>query len=66
MTDILSMWTDAAVETKEAKVEDLLDPLCFAWKEKFDQHKLKYIVDHLEEFKEKIMSVGHTSRTKTN
>ena len=60
MTDILSMFAESAVvETKKAPVEDLLDPLCFTWKEKFDQHKLKYIVDHLEEFKVQIMSVGH-------
>ena len=60
MTDILSMFTEsAAAETKEVPVEDLLAPLCFTWKEKVNEHRLKYTIDHLEEYKEKIMSVGY-------
>jgi hypothetical protein len=49
----------------KAVVEDpvlmakLVEPLGLEWIERFDQHKLKYVLDHLEEFKAQIMSTGH-------
>ena len=48
-----------AVETKVDSVDDPLAPLRFTWKERFNQHKLKYIIDHLDEFKAKIITTGH-------
>lgn len=48
-----------ADNNRASEPADLTAPLRFAWKEQFDQHKLKYIIDHLEELKTKIVSVGH-------
>lgn len=57
--NILDLAELVVAETKVAVLEDPLMPLRFTWKERFNQHKLKYVIDHLDEYKTKIMSTGH-------
>lgn len=54
-----NMKRDVDEEMKAESRDPMMDTLTNTWNERFDQHKLKYIIDHLEEYKAKIISVGH-------
>lgn len=59
MTDI-DLLADEVAEVKvDAGAPTEFGELKMEWLERFDQHKLKYLIDHLEEFKDKITSTGH-------
>lgn len=55
MNQLMSQVADMKLEAPETMQNTLSE----IWNERFDQNKLKYIIDHLEQYKTKIISVGH-------